>query len=101
MEFIRLFPKSLPIEEFSQAFFVGSTHYGEVNISPLLFADDTLVCCGAKPDHLHYLCALYLCFKFVSSLMINLAKSELLPMSNVDNADGLVGILGYMVSSLP
>lgn len=32
---------------------------------------------------------------------VNLAKSELVPVGNVDNVDGLIGILGCEVSSLP
>ena len=39
--------------------------------------------------------------KVVSLLNINLAKSELVLASNVDNVDGLVGILSCGVSSLP
>jgi hypothetical protein len=46
------------------------------------------------------LCALFLCYEAVSYLKINLAKSELVPMGNVDNVDGLVGILGCGISSL-
>jgi hypothetical protein len=53
---------------------------------------------GANPDHLRYLHVLFLCFEIVSGLKINLAKSVLVPMSNVDK---LVGILGCGVSSLP
>jgi hypothetical protein len=37
-------------------FFVGSRLFEAVNISYLLFADDTLVFCGANSDHLRYLC---------------------------------------------
>jgi hypothetical protein len=37
----------------------------------------------AKLDHLHYLCALFLCFEAVSYLKINLAKSEMVSMGNV------------------
>jgi hypothetical protein len=37
-------------------FFVGSRSSEVVNISHLLFADDTLVFYGANPDHLRYLC---------------------------------------------
>jgi hypothetical protein len=47
------------------------------------------------------LSALFLCFKIVSSLRINLAKSKLVPVGNVDNVDGLAGIFGCGVSSLP
>jgi hypothetical protein len=86
---------------FLSGFSVGSRHSGVVNISHLLFADDTLVFCGAKPDHLCYLRALFLCFEAVSGLKINLAKSELVLVGNVENVDGLAGILGCRVSSLP
>jgi hypothetical protein len=55
----------------------------------------------AKPGRLCYLHALFLCFKVVSSLKINLAKLELVLVANVDNVDGLAGILGGWVSSLP
>jgi len=72
-----------------------------VNISHLLFADNTLVFCGAKPDQLCFLCVLFLCFEAVSGLKINLAKSVLVPVGCVDNVDGLASILGYGVSSLP
>jgi hypothetical protein len=48
------------------------------------------------------LCALlFLCFETVSGLKIILAKSKLVPMGNVENVDGLVGILGCSVTSLP
>ena len=47
------------------------------------------------------LSALILSFKVVSGLKINLAKFELVPVDNVGNVDGLVGILGRGVSSLP
>lgn len=82
-------------------FFVGSRHFAVVNVSHILFADSTLVCCGAKFDSLHYLHALFLCFESISDLKINLAKSELVPLVNVDNVDELASILSCRVSSLP
>jgi hypothetical protein len=72
-----------------------------VNISYMTFADNTLVLCGTNPDHFRYLRVLFLCFEVVSSLKVNLAKSVLVPVGNVDNVDGLAGILGCGVSSLP
>jgi hypothetical protein len=40
----------------------------------------------------YYLCALFLRFKVVSDLKINLVEFDLVPMGNVNNVDGLVGI---------
>jgi hypothetical protein len=67
---------------------VGSRNIGALHISHLLFADDTLIFCEANPEHLRYLRALFLCFEVVSGLKINLTKSELVPVGNVNNVDG-------------
>jgi hypothetical protein len=80
---------------------VGSSSNGVFNISHLLFADDTLVFCGANPNHLRFLQVLLLSFEAVSGLKINLAKSVLVPVGDVDNMDELAGIMGCGVSSLP
>jgi hypothetical protein len=88
-------------------FSVGSRHFGVVDISHLLFAGDTgfffffFFFCGDKLDHLRFLHALFLYFEDVSDLKINLAKSELVAMGNVENVVGLAGILGCSVSFLP
>jgi hypothetical protein len=71
------------------------------DISNLLFANDTLIFCGADPNHLRNLHGLFLCFEAVSGLKTNLAKSELVPVGNVDNVTQLTGILGCGVVSLP
>jgi hypothetical protein len=42
-----------------------------------------------------------LCFEVVLGLKINLAKSELVLVGNVNNVEGLARILGCRVSSLP
>ena len=82
-------------------FFVESRPSDVVNISHLLFEDDTLVFCGANPDHFCYLRVLFLSFEVVFGLKVNLAKSILVPVGNVDNVDVLAGILGCWTSSSP
>jgi hypothetical protein len=72
-----------------------------VNISHLLFTDDTLVFYEANPSHLRYLRVLLLCFEVVSSLKVNLATSLLVLVGNVDNVAELANILGCETSSLP
>jgi hypothetical protein len=76
-------------------------HLGVVNNSHMLFADNSLISCGAKPNHLRYLHALFLSFETASDLKINLAKQKMLHVGNVENVDGLAGIFGCGVSSLP
>jgi hypothetical protein len=78
-------------------FYVGI----EIDISHLLFAEDTLNFCRADPNHLHKLWGLFLCFEVVLGLKTNLAKLELVLVGNVDNVTELVGILGCGVASLP
>jgi hypothetical protein len=57
--------------------------------------------CGANLDHLCNLLCLFLCFEVISGLRINLDKSELFPIGNVNNVEGLASILVCRVSSLP
>jgi len=79
-------------------FSVGSRNFGGINISHLLFVDNTLIFCRANPDHLRYLHALFLFFEVVFGLRINLVKSELVHVGNVNNVDGLASFLGCRVS---
>jgi hypothetical protein len=78
-------------------FFVGTG----VDISHILFADDTLIFCGADPNHLGNWRSLFLLFEAVSGLKMNLAKLELVLVGSVDNVAGLAWILGCGVGSLP
>jgi hypothetical protein len=74
-----------------------------VVFSRLLFVDDILIFCGALPAHLRLLQSLFLYLEASSSLNINLAKSELVPMANVEQVERLVGLLSceVSVSTLP
>jgi hypothetical protein len=82
-------------------FYVGHRNDDGIDISHRLFVEDTLILCRVDPDHLHHLRCLFLCFEAISGLKINLAKSKLVPIGNVNNVEGLASILGCRVSSLP
>ncbi|KAJ9690905.1 hypothetical protein PVL29_013184 [Vitis rotundifolia] len=72
-----------------------------VNISHLLFADDTIVFCEAKKDHLSYLSWILFWFEAASGLKINLDKSEIIPVGEVEDLDELAAELGCRVGQLP
>ena len=71
-----------------------------VQISHLLFADDTLVFCQASQDQLTYLSWLLMWFEAMSGLRINLEKSELIPVWRVENIDDLALDFGCRVGNL-
>jgi hypothetical protein len=86
------------------SFVVGARGSEQVHISHLLFADDTLVFCGASMDQVQALGDLLVCFELVSGLKVNLAKSMAVPVGNMDNVGALVEVLGlwyrFFASSL-
>jgi hypothetical protein len=74
---------------------------GNVTFSHLLFAYDTLICCNARFAQLRYLRSLFLLFEAASGLKVNLAKSALIPVGDVVQAEGLADISGCGVANLP
>ena len=69
-------------------------------ISHLLYADDTLLFCGANKDQLKYLSWILMWYEALSGLRINLNKSEILPVGSVDNVQELAIELGCGIGSL-
>ena len=82
-------------------FSIGNTAGNSVMVSHLLFANDTLIFCDANPTQIASLRAILARFEKVSSLRINLGKSELVSIGVVHNMNVLVGMLGCRQSSLP
>jgi hypothetical protein len=82
-------------------FFVGTREVDRVEVSHLLFADDTLVFCGADASQISHIVALLVCFEAVSKLKVNLSKSILVPVGSLDDVDQLAGHLGCGTSDLP
>jgi hypothetical protein len=82
-------------------FSVGSRLSELVNISHLLFVNDTLVFCGVNFDHIRSIRALLVCFEAVSGLKVNKTKSVLILVGTVGNVGDLASILGCRTDSLP
>jgi hypothetical protein len=72
---------------------------GDVVVSHLLYADDTLIFYKDNPDQLAYLRGIFLLFEAASGLKVNLAKSVLIPVGNVQHKDYLASILGCEVAT--
>ncbi|RVW70583.1 putative ribonuclease H protein [Vitis vinifera] len=73
----------------------------ELNISHLLFADDTIIFCEARKENMTFLSWILAWFEAASGLRINLAKSELIPVGEVEEIEEMAVELGCRVGSLP
>ena len=73
----------------------------EVQITHLLFANDTLVFCEATTEQMSSLCWILMWFKAISGLKINLDKRKNFPVGRADNVEELALELGYKVGPLP
>jgi hypothetical protein len=82
------------------AFSVGIRGNEALVVNHLLFENDTLIFCGAHAEHVRNLRCTFLCFEAVSGLMINLGKSELVPIGEVEDVESLAHILGCRIGSL-
>ena len=74
---------------------------GEIVISHLLYADDTILFCEAKSKQLMYFRWTLMWFEAFSGLKINLNKSVIISLGRVNNAEVLASELGYGVGYLP
>ena len=70
-------------------------------ISHLLYADNTLLFCGADEDQMAYLSWLLMWFEAIAGLRINLNKSDIIPVGRVTNVEVLALELGCKVETLP
>ena len=73
----------------------------EMIVSHLLFADDTIIFCEARKEQLTALSWILAWFEASSGLRINLAKSVLIPVGEVEEIEEMVVELGCGVGSLP
>ena len=70
-------------------------------VSHLLFADDTVLFCDADVEQILHIRLLLLSFQAVTDLKVNVQKSEMVPIEEVDDVHALAEILGCNVETLP
>ena len=73
----------------------------ELQITHLLFVNDILMFCNDSRNQLAYLSWILLWFEAISSLKINVKKSLILPVRNLENLDELASELGHRTGALP
>ena len=73
----------------------------EVTISHLPFVDDTLIFCKDSMDQLSFLGWTLAWFEALLGLRINLVKSVIIPVGNVESGNQLAVELGCHLGSLP
>ena len=73
----------------------------DLNISHLFFVDDTVIFYEAKKENLTHLSWTLFWFEVASRLRINLAKSEIIPVGEMEEVDVMAVELGSRVGSLP
>ena len=72
-----------------------------MNISHLLFANDTLVFCKDSEEQMVFLSWILLCIEAPFDLRVNLEKSVIPSVGEVDNIDRLACELDCKIGSLP
>uniref|UniRef100_A0A2N9EBT0 Reverse transcriptase domain-containing protein n=1 Tax=Fagus sylvatica TaxID=28930 RepID=A0A2N9EBT0_FAGSY len=85
---------------FIRGFQVGATRGESLGVSHLLYADDTILFCDACPDQLTYISRVLTCFEAVMGLCVNMSKSEMVPIGEVENLATLADILSCRKGTL-
>ena len=93
--------KKIVVGGLLKGFQVGRPDVTSVCVSHLLYANDTILFCDADSEQLMYIRMVLTCFKAITSLKVNMNKSEMVPIGEVIGLDDLVALLSCHVGSLP
>ena len=80
---------------------MGTVNFVGVRISHLLFANDTILFCDASREQLLSIRLALSCFQAFTGLNVNVGKSEIVLVGEVNNLDVLANILRRRMGSLP
>ena len=89
------------LEGFLSGYKISNISGDVVQISHLLFTNDTLVFCKASRDHMAYLNRILAWFEAISGLKINLEKRSVLLVGDVRNIETLATEIGFCIRTLP
>ena len=80
---------------------MGTVNFVGVRISHLLFANDTILFCDASREQLLSIRLALSCFQAFTGLNVNVGKSKIVLVGEVNNLDVLANILRRRMGSLP
>lgn len=82
-----------------EPFKIGRDLGTQANVSHLLYADDTLIFCGADRSQVTQLTLTLFIFEAISGLPMNILKSTIYPVNEVSNLEELANTLGCNIGS--
>ena len=100
MEVLSILLKKIGESNLINGFHVGAVNSVGVRISHLLFADDIILFCDASKEQMMSIRLALSCFQAFMGLKVNVGKSEIVLVGEVNNQDALANILQCGVGSL-
>jgi hypothetical protein len=101
MEILSRMLKKVESEGHIQGFSAGGNANSGLRISHLLYADDTILFCDANMTQMLYIRMVLTCFEAATGLQVNMAKSEMVPVSEIQDISVLAESLCCRIGVLP